>query len=244
MGAVIGAKKVKILPRGLQLFLDAGDTQSYPGSGNSWYDLSGNSRTFTQRNTPTFFNSGSSSFFRFNGTNQDFISTVGSNQFNFGTNAATTGLTIEIGTIPSNSIAVHFTFGRDAENSSTAWALHMQLQGGLISFDSVNNNINRLDISAGNDILTKIQTWSLVVRGGSYRAIYKNGAFVASKTDTISQDWAWGSYFPRLGSRQGSFSDYYYTGDIYFFRAYNVGLTDAEIATNYAMDKSRILNLA
>jgi hypothetical protein len=243
MGAVIGAKKVTILPRGLQLFLDAGNIESYPGNGNNWYDLSGNNRTFTQRNTPTFINSGSSSFFTFNGSNQDFISTVSSNQFGFGTNAATTGLTIEIGTIPNTSIGVHFAFCRVGDPYPN-WALHFQLAGGLISFDSVNSNNYRLDTSAGSDILTKIQTWSLVVRGGSYRAIYKNGSFVASKTDTIPEDWSWGTYLPRLGSRQGSNSDYYYTGDIYFFRAYNVGLTDAEIATNYTLDKRRILNLA
>jgi len=32
---------------GLQLRLEASDTASYPGSGNTWYDLSGNSRNFT-----------------------------------------------------------------------------------------------------------------------------------------------------------------------------------------------------
>jgi hypothetical protein len=36
-----------IVTSGLVLHLDAGNTKSYPGTGNTWYDLSGNNRNFT-----------------------------------------------------------------------------------------------------------------------------------------------------------------------------------------------------
>lgn len=36
--------------------LDAGNTKSYPGSGTLWYDLSGNNRTSTLQDGPTFAN--------------------------------------------------------------------------------------------------------------------------------------------------------------------------------------------
>lgn len=36
----------KIVTNGLVLYLDAGNSKSYPGSGNTWYDLSGNARNF------------------------------------------------------------------------------------------------------------------------------------------------------------------------------------------------------
>lgn len=36
-----------IITQGLVLHLDAADDNSYPGSGNTWYDLSGNNRNFT-----------------------------------------------------------------------------------------------------------------------------------------------------------------------------------------------------
>jgi hypothetical protein len=45
------ASTLPIIKDGLQLYLDAGNTSSYPGSGNTWYDLSGNNRHFTL-NTP------------------------------------------------------------------------------------------------------------------------------------------------------------------------------------------------
>lgn len=36
-----------IVTDGLVLLLDAGNSKSYPGSGNTWYDLSGNNNNFT-----------------------------------------------------------------------------------------------------------------------------------------------------------------------------------------------------
>ena len=44
--------KIDIVQNGLQLWLDAGDTASYPGSGTTWTDLSGNSYNATLVNTP------------------------------------------------------------------------------------------------------------------------------------------------------------------------------------------------
>jgi hypothetical protein len=51
----------------LELDLDAGKSESYPGSGGSWFDLSGNSRTFTLTNTT--FSSANGGCITFNGTN-------------------------------------------------------------------------------------------------------------------------------------------------------------------------------
>jgi hypothetical protein len=56
----------KIVTDGLILSLDAGDTNSYPGSGNTWYDLSGNGYHHTLYNNPTFTND---SKFELNGSN-------------------------------------------------------------------------------------------------------------------------------------------------------------------------------
>jgi hypothetical protein len=44
----------KIVTDGLVLALDAGNTKSYPGSGTTWYDKSGNARNGTLINGPTF----------------------------------------------------------------------------------------------------------------------------------------------------------------------------------------------
>lgn len=43
-----------IITNNLVMCLDAGNTKSYPGTGTSWFDLSGFSRTATLTNGPTF----------------------------------------------------------------------------------------------------------------------------------------------------------------------------------------------
>ena len=54
-----------LITSGLQLWLDAGQTASYPGSGPTWTDLSGNGRTGTIVNSPAFTSAGASSYFSF-----------------------------------------------------------------------------------------------------------------------------------------------------------------------------------
>jgi hypothetical protein len=44
----------KIITEGLVLALDAGNTKSYPGSGTTWFDKSGNARNGTLTNGPTY----------------------------------------------------------------------------------------------------------------------------------------------------------------------------------------------
>ena len=65
-----------IVTSGLALHLDAGDPASYPGSGTTWTDLTGNGRNGTLTNGPTF-DSGNGGSIVFDGTN-DFVQCSGS----------------------------------------------------------------------------------------------------------------------------------------------------------------------
>lgn len=58
-----------IVTNGLISYLDAANVKSYPGSGTTWYDISGNGNHGTLVNSPTF-NSTSGGNFVFNGSNQ------------------------------------------------------------------------------------------------------------------------------------------------------------------------------
>jgi hypothetical protein len=59
-GAIIGTPR--LITSGLQVYLDARVPISYPGTGTSWYDLSGNNRTFTLTNGVTYNGNGYLSF--------------------------------------------------------------------------------------------------------------------------------------------------------------------------------------
>ena len=75
----------------LIFYLDAVNPKSYPGTGSVWYDMSGKGNNFSLFNSPTYVNAGStSSYFRFNGTNQ-YARSTGAINFN-----AYSALTIEI----------------------------------------------------------------------------------------------------------------------------------------------------
>jgi hypothetical protein len=63
MGLAYGGAIVR---DGLVLALDAADRNSYPGTGTTWYDLSGNNEDFTLNNTPTY-SSTNNGIFTFDG---------------------------------------------------------------------------------------------------------------------------------------------------------------------------------
>ena len=54
-----------IVLTGLQVYIDAGQTSSYPGSGTAWNDISGNGNNGTLVNSPTFTSAGEASYFSF-----------------------------------------------------------------------------------------------------------------------------------------------------------------------------------
>ena len=62
----------RIVTNGLVLCLDAGNNKSYPGTGTTWTDLSGNGNNGTLTNGPTFSSSNKGSI-AFDGTN-DYVS--------------------------------------------------------------------------------------------------------------------------------------------------------------------------
>jgi hypothetical protein len=73
---------------GLALALDAGDSLSYPGTGTTWTDLSGNANTGTLVNGPTYGGSGSSGYIDFDGGN-DYVNIANASSIN-----PTTGITL------------------------------------------------------------------------------------------------------------------------------------------------------
>jgi hypothetical protein len=69
----------KIVTDGLVLYLDAANPKSYPGSGTTWFDLSGKANHATLVNAPTFSNKRC----LFNGTNQHAVVSFNANDFTF-----------------------------------------------------------------------------------------------------------------------------------------------------------------
>lgn len=60
-----------IITAGLIRYYNAGDTNSYPGSGTTWTDLQGSGYNLTLTNGPTFTSSGGGSYFTFDGADDE-----------------------------------------------------------------------------------------------------------------------------------------------------------------------------
>ena len=65
VGPGVSITAVPPVTSGLSLFLDTGDSASYPGTGNAWIDLSGNGNNGTLVNSPAYTAAGAGSYFSF-----------------------------------------------------------------------------------------------------------------------------------------------------------------------------------
>jgi hypothetical protein len=87
----------RIVTDGLVLCLDAANRKSYPGSGNTWFDLSGSGIHGTLTNGPTF-SSENLGFFSLDGTNDNVVLSNPSSNFVFGTEPFSLEFLIDINT--------------------------------------------------------------------------------------------------------------------------------------------------
>jgi hypothetical protein len=220
----------KIVRDGLVLNLDAADRNSYPGSGTTWNDLSGNSNNGTLTNGPTF-NAGDKGSIVFDGSN-DFIQTSTS-----------------IGA----SITGDFTFSiwaiRDGDSTSSIGGLignlwHTEFTGANIY---LRNDNTRIDVQTADGttrtsyVLTSPvsnRNWTnyTLVNIGGLVSTYVNGMLLDSRNRVISPSL---TKQVTIGKWAGSFSSYILNGKIAATQVYVVGLTSTQVLQNYNATKTR-----
>jgi uncharacterized protein (TIGR02145 family) len=164
-----------ILQSSLILNLDAGNTNSYPGSGTIWTDLSSSGNNGTLVNGPTF-NSG-------NGGNITFSNT--SNQIVSGTTILSPSFTVEVVFMPitMGDYSPSFVVGKN--NGSGGWGdfqIHTTATGGIYCGTDLGNRFTPSDEGCGpgaflvNNIYHMVFTFS-----NGIGTLYKNGVLLKSK---------------------------------------------------------------
>jgi hypothetical protein len=200
---------------GLTLYVDAGRTSSYSGSGNQWNDLSVNNNTGTLQNSPTY-SSSNGGILTFNGSNQYTTFSSPSN--------------IPIGN-SNYTISVWFNTASLGINAFVGWG----------NF-GVTNQVTALRLSPtgfqhywwGNDldvsIALSINTWYNVVArfNGTNRQIWLNNVLIGNDTPT-------GHNVPNANNLRiaSSNSGEFYQGKISNVLIYNRAISDSEIAELY-----------
>ena len=230
-----------IVTDGLVLNLDAGDNVSYPGTGNTWYDLSGNENDGTLVNGVGYDSNNGGSLV-FDGVN-DYVSNVNPGL----SDAQVEGeLTYEYWLQPTQAIYSSFTQSTSGtayfdpgtpqgltsstnyEYSNEAYASFMFAFGtnGFVAavhnFEHAPTFLVDYKPYTGVSHLTVIKS----AYGCSY---YINGVFKKSAT----QSRILGVVPDRVTSDSSTYFGRYFKGNIYSYRFYNKALTPSEITQNY-----------
>ena len=217
-----------IVQSGLVLNLDAGVSSSYPGSGTTWTDLSGNGNTGTLTNGPTYSsaNGGSLVF--------DGVDDYGNFSSRILTNVVTE-ISCFMWIYPKSDGVVLAILGQSAINSSYHHsAIEVGSSGELrmsLWHNSLTNRINST---------LSLNTWNNV--GFTYAGTTLTGYLNSSNVGTTTFTWSKPSdiYFGIMsfdGTNMGTSA--YGDGNVSNIQVYNRALTAAEIQQNFIATRSR-----
>ena len=210
---------------GALLYLDAGDTASYPGTGTAWTDLSGNTNNATLNGSPTFTNAGVASYFSFNGTGSQNATTASAKYVQ-----TFTGKTVIVAARMANS---SFTAGQYRGIFGTA--------AGSRNFNtymySLSSGVFQLHYSANggglfsNNLPISYMQWFIIAvtqTTGGLVTYYLNGQPIGTNTGvTFAQ------YVNSGNTENVAVTDNYWYGDIGMTAVYGRALSADEITQNY-----------
>lgn len=213
---------------GALLYVDAGNTASYPGSGTAWTGLSTNASNATLVGSPPWTSAGAASYFTFNGLGSNYASTTAS-KFN----VAYTGKTVFVAARMTAVLAGAFRglFGTNAGTrnfntyiyspSSGVYQMHYSA-GGAGGFSS------NLSITTNQWFIAAVTQTT-----GGLVSYYLNGQPAGTNT---------GIGFIQYAANGGEFvalTDNYWYGDIGVCAVYGQALTADQIQQNYNALRAR-----
>ncbi len=221
----------RIPQSGLQLLLDAGNSKSSPGSGTTWFDISGNDRDFTWGSAPTY-NTGTPK-----SIDSSRASGPASNSFGIDNSSGYTIIFIALQDAATNAAA--FQFMKDGVDNSDERGIfsHMTWSNGLLYFDqggccASNERTNTTVRYYSN---TEWKTFGFTSNAGNSRQIWVNGVSVkentyAAKNIDLNGDAAYvggAKYYTHWNAKMG------------VFIVYNRALTAAEMMQIHNAYKER-----
>jgi len=221
-----------IVTDGLVLHLDAGDSASYPGSGTTWTDLSGNGNDGTLVNG-VGYDSNNGGSLTFDGSN-DYVG------------AGNLGSFFTQGTIS------YWMYSTAVENFRNPFSTHYLGGNAGIRFEQYTtaNPYGGFTVVIGNDggsfagysyltsSVLSSNTWYNVVlvwnTTTNTATGYLNGVQKFSSSHTL-----WATTLPSISIGSGFSANRYFKGNISSTKIYNKALTPSEITQNYNALKGR-----
>lgn len=226
-----------VVTNGLTCYLDAGDKNSYPGSGNIWYDMSGHGKHATWNTTPSWTSAGAASYFSPYG---NMARGIGSNRYGIDN---TSGYSI-IWMSKNNSGTSNgaFKFYSASSNISRGifvhpgWVANDTLyfdQGGCCDANQ------RTSYNFGTSNFSSWRVWA-VTSSISQRRIYMNGVnYITNTTTAANINLDSTNLFIGGDDSYSSATSSNWDANLSLFMVYNRALTAAEIYQNYFIQKSK-----
>lgn len=222
----------------LILELDAGNLSSYPGSGTTWYDLSGNNLNSTLAGSPTYTFNDSASFITFDAnTKSGTLSTSILNNYSSGTIECSVFIT----NLTSSFILAR---QRNGFNSYNIFSVGSYADGGgtLVTGTSgivyYHNKNAQTVLSSSTALLANTWYRLSITFTTSAVILYINGV----QNATVAGDYSVpneSSTDPRIGAWIKDGTNYPMNGRLAHFTVYNRALSAAEIAQNFNFYRTR-----
>ena len=212
---------------GLQLYLDANNSTSYPGSGTIWYDLSGNGNNVTMQNSSSITYSSSGGGY-FTLASQGYFSKASTTNLPTGSSPYTLSAWIQLGSTWATNgvILIGSAFG--TTNGVNAFRMNGTNQ--LENYWWGNDYAVGISLSPTTQWFNCVAQWD-----GTNRSLWLNGVQVGTQTASglnvtnsllqIGLTWVPGNE--------------YLQGNIGQALIYNRALSSAEILQNYAAVRGR-----
>lgn len=216
----------KIVTDGLVFAVDAANRKSYPGSGTTWKDLSGNGNDGTLTNMDvTNYLSENGGVFSFDGSDEVVkFGNISVTRFIY-----TDDFSLETWIYPDSvSSGFRHLIGRGFSDYRLA------LFNNKISFRVDQNNL----ITNAGDV--PVSQWSHIVAtweaNNSTARVYQDGVLQQTIVD-VTVDWTHDVGLFQIGNSGNE--NYYFPGKIAIGNTYSITLSDNQVLQNYNAHKSR-----
>ncbi len=223
----IVASKRQIVISGLQLYLDAGNQGSYPGSGTSWYDLSPNGIDTAVLVNGAGFTQSSGGQIVLDSTD-DYVDT----------NQSLASETFTVGAwFKTNAAGIKMVISKET-NAGNPWNYRIWLNGGQIVADMSQVTTQASLTSPLSNYNNGNWFYTMFTRNDSVWYLYVNGQEVNTRLDpftgsvtNLQEVW--------IGRSAYLSGSYQFPGGIGEIQIYNRVLTSDEILWNFNMTRSR-----
>ena len=223
-----------IITDGLVVHLDAGNKNSYSGSGATWTDLTGNGYNATLINS-VGYSSNSGGMLTFNGSTQ--VAQVNVNSFVRSNTSYTFSTFFYLTTSNGGAPFCLMTTPNDSNNTDGFWQ-HLNLTNWLWrTEDSSGENGGNAEAPTGF-VSSTYYHLTVVITTNSIK-FYRNGNLISIISTTFSWANVRNDNTAYVFIGKGYEDDYYMTGNVGNFLMYNRVLNNAEILANYYGQKSR-----